>query len=291
MSGQQSPYSGSAKGIVQPIVQGVMHKKWVEADNKRKSEAAEDQRANDLFNYNRANDRSDLNEDLALNNYGELASDYLSPELVVAPGADAYGGALETLMGVSQGYNPTMAFNPFLGEYGITRDAVTGLAANAREKTAEGIERWEGALDDIATAYDEGRTRMREDVDARKEFATGAFEGDRAERSNDEATLMLNQWVDDLSTKKTGGSKSRRAFGRFIKAIEALSFNAFGAKAADKIIDSGKAKGASEQERARLMLDSLRAEGMSSSDIARHLQESGFEDESFDHDMLHYWGG
>ena len=211
-----NPYAGNkGKGIIQPMVVGAMEKRWIEKEAKRKKEQAEQDNLAGMFNYDRQTDRQDLTEDVALENYGELASDYLSPELVTGPGADRYGGALETLMGMSQGYNPTMAYNPFLGEYGTTQEATKGLRAQAEGATAEGVDRWESALQSIGEEYDAGRTQLRGDVDAREAEYRGLIESDRAERGEDEANLMLEQW------SKSGRSHERQSKAAIIDSLRA----------------------------------------------------------------------
>ncbi len=209
---QNSPNSGGSGMGIKGIVTGVKDKRFFEKQQKAREEAARRAEDQAMFNYDRTKDRFDLAEDIALENYGDLQADYISPEMLTGPGADRYGGALETAMESSQGYNPTMAFNPFLGEYATSSSATTGLRDHAKSASAEGVDRWEDALGFIGDEYAAGRDQLRADTDERGAAVADMYAEDRAERASDEAVLMIDQWA------SSGRSHEREARAAMVGA-------------------------------------------------------------------------
>lgn len=191
---QTSPNSGGKGMGIKGIVTGVKDKRFFEKQQKANEEAARKAYDESLFNYDRAKDRADLGEDVSLENYGEMTGDYISGDMLTGPGAERFGGGLETLSNMSQGYNPGMAHNPFIGQYGTSVDAVNSLRDSAQGYTDRAVGEWEGALEGVGDEYEAARDQLRGDIDTRKETFTGLLADDREERSDDEASLMLEQW-------------------------------------------------------------------------------------------------
>lgn len=207
---QSSPHSGGGgRGLIEPLVRGIKDKKWFEKQEKAKEEAARQQYAEGVFNYERGKDRSDLAEDVALGNYGEMTGDYISGDMITGPGAERFGGGLETLSGMSQGYNPGMSHNPFIGQYGTSVDSVNALRDSAQSYTDEHIGAWEEGLEGIGDDYEAARDKLRGDIDTRKDDFTTLIADDREARGEDEANMMLEQWAGSGSKKERAEKASR----------------------------------------------------------------------------------
>lgn len=179
-------------------------------------EAAAQQRNDSLFNYGQASDAYRRAQDLAANG-GQLASDYLTPGLLMAQDRnDIGGGSLETLLNLSQGYNPAVAANPYMNIFGADKRAMADVKRNAEAQTEQTLSGWEAAMADLGDEYTSAASDLGAERDRVRDEYTDRLAGDRAAEESREAEAIINAWIDSnhaagaRGAGTSGGGRRRR---------------------------------------------------------------------------------
>lgn len=256
-------------GLVSALA-GISDKK-----KERRFQEQEADRAQATADFNQASQQkdADFDQDVSMLNYGELDSELLDPNLVVNTDSDRFGpGVRENLM-ASQGYQSWAQTDPFLNQFGTTRDMVDDRQVAAEKFADEGLASWEGAMQGIQDDYTTSAGNVADLRDERKGGAQGLIDDRRDARKGDEATKMLEDFIAE------GGRKGKRSAGsKFRAAMKGLALGAAGGR-------DNKGKADSEHKQRENMIADMRSSGMSDTEIAEELAggDSGFSTSA-------YWG-
>lgn len=197
-------------GDVGGLVSGIYNFKNAKKRDADAREYAAQQRTQNLFNYDRAMDGYENQLDLAPKLAGTNSADYDSSTFRVPTGADEVGGgALRTQLEMSQGYNPTMAYNPYLNVFGADKTAVSALRHDAQNSAANTLSDWEASQANVASGLDDSLERIRGDRDALVADYTAAVEESGAEREADTARMIIDTWINSTDSAGAMGGPGR----------------------------------------------------------------------------------
>ena len=122
---------------------------------------------------------------------GPSSAELVSPELLVNTSTDAIGGeALRTMAMQGQGYNPAMAFNPFIQSNPALARAEDAHAAHAGRVADQTMSDWEASMQGLQDEYGSALDAVGDE----RERRAGAFR-DEVEGWRKTATLWTrNLW-------------------------------------------------------------------------------------------------
>lgn len=169
-------------------------KREAKKQQRRQDMMAAQARAGEAMDYRRGVQTNELDRNLSLLN-DRNAADYLSSDLSMRTDADAANPAIRTQLEASQGYQPWMANDPFMGSVDFGRDYVDGRQEAAGAYADDSIARWEAAQQQLASEYDDTLGQIREDRDEITQGARDLFEQDTKDRIETEAESIVEAWI------------------------------------------------------------------------------------------------
>lgn len=236
------------------------------------TEFANQTRTEGLFNYDRAMDAYERGQDLAPKLTGQVNADYDNAGFHVATDRDQIGGgALKTQLEQSQGYNPTMAYNPYLNIFDADKTAVQALKSNAEQQAEATLSGWEDAQEKTAGDLEDSFAEIRDDRDQMRTDYTSAIEEGREEERLDTAQHIVESWI--LSSDRHGaeggpgvGDDFLKRTGRGTRRLGAGVATVLGAPGLFSGSRGGRVQGASGSQKREYIEERL-AGGESYADI------------------------
>lgn len=191
--GQDSQGRDYGKGPSSKIMGFIDRRK----QDRKNAEFNNQQRNERLFNYDQAVDAYDRQLDLAPQMSGALSADYDSPNYHLATDRDQIGGgALQTQLEMAQGYNPTMAHNPYLQVFDADAQGVASLQQAAEQSAEDTLSGWEASQGELADDLKQSFADIRDDRDQMRDDYTAAIEDSREEKAGDQAQHIIESWIE-----------------------------------------------------------------------------------------------
>lgn len=176
------------------------------AEDRAKAEAAAQAVNEATFSYEQDQRDIERNQDLTGELTGSLPTDYVTSGMLVPQDrTDLGGAAMENLLDMSSGYNPTMEFNPYLQLYGADKHAVQGLQDSAQGRREDTLGNYEDAVTDLSMEYSDAASRLGDRRDEQRETYQDRIQDDRDSQRVDEAKLIVETWMDSNDAGSAAG--------------------------------------------------------------------------------------
>lgn len=185
---------------------------WGLAERDRRAQERAEQMARSqfrneqLFNYGNERDAQERTQNLFGQTTGQLGTDYVTGGMLVPTSrAEIGGAALESLLGMASGYNPTMAYNPYLQVLDADKQAVANLRENAQQQTERTLSDWESAMTGLRGEYDVARSTLGAERDRMRDVYTDTLDESRAQDVEQDAKNIVDQWIDSNASAGANG--------------------------------------------------------------------------------------
>lgn len=230
----------------------------------RREEAA--QRRNEaMYNFGQAQAATERYQDLLPQMQGALQSEYLTPDMLIAGDRNQLGGgALETILNLSGGYNPAIANNPALNMFGSNRAAQQQIEQSAKANTERTLRGYEQAMADLARQYEQSSQGLQDRQAAATDAYRESIDTSREQQEEDLAKTIIDAWVNSNDKRGAAGNedfierrrpgKGKTRGGKFAMAHGFMRLR------------PGKALGADEAAKQQYVQDRL-AQGVSYADL------------------------
>lgn len=171
----------------------------------RREEAA--QRRNEaMYNFGQAQAATERYQDLLPQMQGALQSEYLTPDMLIAGDRNQLGGgALETILNLSGGYNPAIANNPALNMFGSNRAAQQQIEQSAKANTERTLSGYEQAMADLARQYEQSSQGLQDRQAAATDAYRESIDTGRERQEQDMAQTIVEAWIESNDRKGAGG--------------------------------------------------------------------------------------